>query len=320
MSATKKNQIIRRGTRLPKLQRRDIDISELLSALADFISSKIKGFFSAIGLKIKRKTTGWRFPWVRVALLGILAYVLLTRDMNFNLSLQAPIKAAHSSIIADNDYKAMPVVHQEVTPSAVESEAAKRRALQDENHLAYIKRFEDVAVGEMTKYGIPASIKMAQALLESGAGKSKLSNKNNNHFGIKCKKEWKGQSYYHNDDDYDSNGKLIKSCFRSYSTILDSYIDHSNFLKGRSHYSPLFTLDKKDYKAWAHGLKKYGYATDPAYADKLIKSIEKNNLYIFDYWEDPRKLLEDKVKNEQTVMKPTRTILNTEYNPKFFKK
>ncbi len=273
MGATKKNQIVKRETRLPRFQQRTIDIRELLSALADFVLGKIKGFFAAIGLKIKRKTTGWRFPWVRVALLGILAYVLLTRDMNFNLSLQAPMKAAHSGVAAD--YKAIPVVNQENAPAQVESEAAKRRALQDEKHLAYIKRFEDVAVGEMTKYGIPASIKMAQALLESGAGKSKLAGKNNNHFGIKCfsKKCGKGHCANFSDDHH-------KDFFRKYGTAWESWRDHSKFI-AEGKYKDLLA-HRDDYKAWARGLKEHGYATDPTYADKLISTIELYELYKLD--------------------------------------
>ncbi len=275
MSAVKKNQIVKRGTQLPKLQRRTIDIGELLSALADFVLGKIKGFYDAIRLKIKKKTKGWRFPWVRVALLGILAYVLLTRDMNFNLSLQAPIRAAQQSAITDSDYKAIPVVNQEVAPGIVESEAAKRRALQDEKHLAYIKRFEDVAVAEMTKFGIPASIKMAQALLESGAGNSKLAGKNNNHFGIKCfsKKCVKGHCANFSDDHH-------KDFFRKYGTAWESWRDHSKFL-AEGKYKDLL-LHRDDYKAWARGLKAHGYATDPAYADKLISTIELYELYKLD--------------------------------------
>lgn len=274
MSATKKNQIVKRGTQLPIHQRiSTINIGELLSALADFLLGKIKGFFNAISSKIKRKTAGWRFPWVRVALLGILAYVLLTRDMNFNLSLQAPIKAANTTGMV-SDYKALPVVNHE-PPVVVESEAAKRRALQDEKHLAYIKRFEDVAITEMSKYGIPASIKMAQALLESGAGKSKLAGKNNNHFGIKCfsKQCAKGHCANFSDDHH-------KDFFRKYPTAWESWRDHSKFI-AEGKYKDLL-IHRDDYKAWAKGLKKHGYATDPAYADKLISTIEIYELHKLD--------------------------------------
>jgi len=273
MSAIKKNQVAKRGTQLPIHQRiTAINIGELLGALTDFILGKIKDFFKTIRLKIKRKTAGWRFPWVRIALLGILAYVLLTRDMNFNLSLQAPIKAAQSSIVSD--YKALPVVNHEPTV-AVESEAAKRRALQDEKHLAYIKRFEDIAVTEMSKYGIPASIKMAQALLESGAGNSKLAGKNNNHFGIKCfsKQCRKGHCANFSDDHH-------KDFFRKYPTAWESWRDHSKFLT-EGKYKDLL-VHRDDYKAWAKGLKKHGYATDPTYADKLIATIELYELYKLD--------------------------------------
>ena len=273
MSATKENQIAKRKTRLPKLQRIEIDLGKLLAAFAKFVKDKIRDFLNAIGLKIKRKTSGWRFPWVRVALLCIFAYVLLTRDMNFNLSLQAPIKANQTSSVAD--YKAVPVVNQGLAPTHTQSKQSKRRALQNENHLAYIKRFEEVAVTEMTKYGIPASVKMGQALLESGAGASRLAEKNNNHFGIKCfsKKCRKGHCANFSDDHH-------KDFFRKYGTAWESWRDHSKFL-AEGKYKDLL-VHRDDYKAWARGLKEKGYATDPTYAEKLISTIELYELYELD--------------------------------------
>jgi len=155
----------------------------------------------------------------------------------------------------------------------------------DVDHLktqTYIEDHKDLAVVEMHRKGIPASIKLAQAILESGSGTSSFALSTNNHFGIKCKSYWKGNTYYHHDDDYNDNGELMKSCFRSYERVSDSYVDHSNFISGRSHYAPLFFLEREDYKGWARGLQKYGYATDSQYAKKLISIIEREKLYHYD--------------------------------------
>ena len=139
----------------------------------------------------------------------------------------------------------------------------------------YINKYKSLAVKEMKRTGIPASITMAQALLESNAGNSTLARKSNNHFGIKCHSDWKGRKVYHNDDRH-------HECFRSYKTVYDSYIDHSDFLIGKSRYANLFRLKTTDYKGWAHGLKEAGYATDPHYAHRLIKIIEDYQLYRLD--------------------------------------
>lgn len=147
----------------------------------------------------------------------------------------------------------------------------------------YIESYKDLAIVEMHRKGIPASIKLAQAILESQSGMSRFAQSSNNHFGIKCKSYWKGGKYYHEDDDYDEKGKLLESCFRSYDRVMDSYIDHSNFLYNTSHYTGLFLIDKYDYKSWAKGLQKCGYATDPNYAKKLISIIEKEGLEKYDY-------------------------------------
>jgi flagellum-specific peptidoglycan hydrolase FlgJ len=125
----------------------------------------------------------------------------------------------------------------------------------DKDATAYIQRFSKLAMQEMRRSGMPASVKLAQALLESGAGKGKLAVIGNNHFGIKCKEEWTGSTFYTQDDDYE-NGELINSCFRKYDTPEDSYRDHTNFLlRAKSRYKKLFSLDPSDYKAWAEGLK-----------------------------------------------------------------
>ncbi|GHT39360.1 N-acetylmuramoyl-L-alanine amidase [Bacteroidia bacterium] len=138
----------------------------------------------------------------------------------------------------------------------------------------YIETYKELAVKHQAKYKIPASITLSQGLLESGAGKSKFVRDTNNHFGIKCHSDWKGDRVYRADDG-------PNDCFRSYKTAEESFDDHSQFLQ-RNRYSPLFELEIKDYAAWAKGLQKCGYATDKAYANKLIKLIEDYELYRFD--------------------------------------
>lgn len=157
----------------------------------------------------------------------------------------------------------------------------------------YISQYQEVAVTEMYRVGVPASITIAQALHESNIGQSELAQNANNHFGIKCKRYWKGGKYYYKDDDKDDHGTLIESCFRSYETVYDSYIDHSNFLNFTPHYRKLFDLSQTDYMGWAHGLKKAGYATDPAYAEKLISYIEKYDLALLDYHPNPLRVIRE---------------------------
>lgn len=158
----------------------------------------------------------------------------------------------------------------------------------EEATFSYIDSYKDLAIIEMYRTGVPASITLAQAIHESSSGTSQLASNSNNHFGIKCKSYWRGQSYYHKDDDRNKRGKLIDSCFRAYEAVADSYIDHSNFLKFSSNYQPLFTLSKTDYVGWSYGLKESGYATDKYYAQKLIKIIKKYNLSSYDSVGDPR--------------------------------
>jgi LysM repeat protein len=136
----------------------------------------------------------------------------------------------------------------------------------------------------MYRTGIPASIKLAQAIHESSCGKSDLACKANNHFGIKCGNDWTGKSYKKEDDDYEE-GQLVKSCFREFKDVQDSYVAHSDFLTDPAkakRYGFLFELDVTDYKGWARGLSKAGYATDPQYANKIIDIIERYQLYELD--------------------------------------
>ena len=139
----------------------------------------------------------------------------------------------------------------------------------------YIEKYAPLAVSEMYRSGVPASITLAQGLLESGNGQSELARMSNNHFGIKCHNNWEGGRVYYDDD---AKGE----CFRKYSHPSESYRDHSDFLRFRDRYKFLFDYRVTDYKAWAHGLKKAGYATDPAYPKKLIKLIEEYNLNQYD--------------------------------------
>ncbi len=139
----------------------------------------------------------------------------------------------------------------------------------------YIYKYKDIAMGNMKNYGIPASIILAQGILESGAGRGDLAKNSNNHFGIKCHVGWIGESVKHDDD-------TEQECFRKYDNPSESYKDHALFLTGRSRYSKLFEYSKGDYKAWAKGLRTAGYATDPKYPDKLISYIERYNLHEYD--------------------------------------
>lgn len=141
--------------------------------------------------------------------------------------------------------------------------------------LAYISQYKDIAKINMSTHGIPASIILAQGILESGAGTGALCNLANNHFGIKCHKEWNGPSVRYDDDS-------LQECFRKYEIAAQSYEDHAAFLTSRAWYAPLFQLPKDDYKAWARGLKKAGYATDVKYPEKLIALIERYQLQQYD--------------------------------------
>ncbi len=139
----------------------------------------------------------------------------------------------------------------------------------------YIREFAPLAVEAQEQYGIPASITLAQGILESDSGNSRLATEGNNHFGIKCKSNWTGGTVYHDDDEEDE-------CFRAYDSAEDSYEDHSIFLYTGQRYASLFELDPTDYKGWAHGLRAAGYATNPAYAERLIKIIDDYELYKYD--------------------------------------
>jgi LysM repeat protein len=145
----------------------------------------------------------------------------------------------------------------------------------DQSVQDYINTYKDLAITEMNRTGIPASITLAQGIIESDCGHSSLAREANNHFGIKCHDDWRGATIRHTDNSRNE-------CFRKYGKPQDSFYDHSDFLKTGSRYNFLFDLKSSDYKAWAHGLKKAGYATNPNYANMLIRTIEENNLWHFD--------------------------------------
>ncbi|MDG2343358.1 MAG: glucosaminidase domain-containing protein [Flavobacteriales bacterium] len=159
----------------------------------------------------------------------------------------------------------------------------------------YIKKYADAAVNQMLKHQIPASITLAQGILESGNGNSHLSVKGKNHFGIKCHKDWGGKKIFLDDD-------KKNECFRSYKSVSESYEDHSLFLTKYSRYKFLFDLKITDYKGWAKGLKKAGYATNPKYPELLIKIIEENELYSYDKETKHKNINEVKTNEKQTIL------------------
>ena len=154
------------------------------------------------------------------------------------------------------------------------STVASGQARWNQVYQSYIDQYKDMAIEGMLKYGVPASITLAQGLLESGAGRGRLVLLGNNHFGIKCH-GWAGRTITHDDD---AKGE----CFRAYDSALESFEDHCKFLRDRPRYKSLFSLDRTDYRGWAYGLKRAGYATNPVYAQSLINLIELYKLYEYD--------------------------------------
>ena len=149
--------------------------------------------------------------------------------------------------------------------------AAQSRQTREE----YVDKYKHIAIEHMERYGIPASITLAQGILESDSGNSNLARKSNNHFGIKCKSDWKGERVYHNDD-------APNECFRKYDSVEESYEDHAEFLDQSPRYDSLFAYSSNDYRSWARGLTAAGYATASDYAQRLVRIIEENNLFLFD--------------------------------------
>ncbi len=182
---------------------------------------------------------------------------------------------------------------------SISAQPAERKITPEQ----YIANFKEEAIKEMQMYNIPASITLAQGMLESDNGNSDLAVYANNHFGIKCHDEWDGPVFTKNDDAKDE-------CFRKYPSVLDSYSDHSQFLKSRSRYGTLFKLNHTDYKGWAKGLKETGYATDPRYSRSLLQIIETYKLYRYDKADENRSITMTAVKS--TVKTPTAPTLTHE--------
>ncbi|SDB84063.1 glucosaminidase domain-containing protein [Williamwhitmania taraxaci] len=159
----------------------------------------------------------------------------------------------------------------------------------------YVQLFKNLAIRQMEKSGVPASIIIAQGMLESDNGNSTLAIKANNHFGIKCHKSWSGSTIFHDDD-------KKSECFRVYRDVANSFSDHSDFLRSSKRYAFLFDLKPTDYKGWAKGLKKAGYATNPKYADMLVKIIEENNLYLLDQGVDIKAVSPTRLQGSDTYL------------------
>jgi LysM repeat protein len=170
-----------------------------------------------------------------------------------------------------------------------------------ESILEYIETYAPIAIREMNRTGFPASIKIAQGIHESGAGKSMLVKKSNNHFGLKCKSSWTGGKVYHDDDE---RGE----CFRQYEQAEESYEDHSNYLKSQERYASLFELDPNDYEGWAWGLKKAGYATSPVYAQTLIKYIETYQLNVLNDYAAEEEQDEPDLSNYFTALNESKQV------------
>jgi flagellum-specific peptidoglycan hydrolase FlgJ len=209
----------------------------------------------------------------KAALLLLLLFLTLGACTSKKQVVSTNKRPKKERVVISNDSK--------VTPHEMPAETPKTEVINPNPNAsyaevvqAYIDTYSKIAQEEMLQYGIPASITLAQGILESGAGRGELTGKANNHFGIKCH-DWKGDKVYHDDDEE-------QECFRKYNDPKYSFRDHSLFLTQRSRYQNLFKLKKDDYKGWAKGLKKAGYATDPKYPDKLIGIIERYDLDAYD--------------------------------------
>lgn len=185
------------------------------------------------------------------------------------------------------------------------AKASAQQAVWNQRFQDYFDTYKDVAIEQMLKYHIPASITLAQGVLESGAGRSELTRKANNHFGIKCH-GWTGRKSYHDDDE-------LGECFRAYNSAYESYQDHSVFLTNSKRYSSLFRLKQTDYKGWAKGLKACGYATSPTYATRLIEIIELYKLYRYDTEHHVDKYQLDQVRHQGSILRQVHEFNNNYY-------
>ena len=236
-----------------------------------------------------------------------LRFVLYCVSLLFLVSCGSSKKTNHSNknagvVLNESKPEKLPSVNEKELTRNLENQKLSK------HKLTYIKKYAPIAVNEMHKSKIPASITLAQGILESGSGRSELASKSNNHFGIKCHSQWQGERVYHDDDE---KGE----CFRKYQYVATSYKDHSEFLTKRKRYSFLFNYGPRDYKKWARGLKKAGYATDKQYPNKLIKIIESYKLYEFDKvkkkdFKVKKETVEKTIKEVRKEVKPKYTVGN----------
>ena len=236
---------------------------------------------------------------LRILFIYIFSFILASCG-----SKKVVVKKRSRTVVVASKIKKFPSVNQEKHVRNLE----KKSANLNKNVLQYILKYAPIAVHEMHASGIPASITLAQGILESGSGKSLLAIKSNNHFGIKCHSKWQGERVYHDDDE---KGE----CFRKYQFVETSYKDHSAFLSKRSRYAFLFDYNKKDYRKWAKGLRKAGYATDKKYPQKLIKLIKTYRLYEFDSFKKKHyKTKKSRLKEDEIVQSsPSKELKNTSY-------
>lgn len=238
------------------------------------IPTSWKLFLHQLYLKLHGQLTS---PWTKLCVLVLLMMAFTRKELSLRISVNGAdwFSIHESSVFTDSGSEL--VVHSsghEVSDD--DSETKRQWTAKQLRQLKYVSEYKHIALQEMVAHGIPASITLAQGLLESGTGQSTLARKNHNHFGIKCfsKKCAKGHCSNHSDDHH-------KDFFRNFTTPEESYRAHSAIL-GKKRYRKLFALAKTDYKGWAHGLRKAGYATDPKYGDKLIKLIEELELHRYD--------------------------------------
>lgn len=231
---------------------------------------------------------------LKIVLYGLFVFFLASCGSKKHI-----VKKKPRVVISEPIPKKLPSVHQNKHIKNLEKKPKKL----NKSTLTYIEKYAPIAVHEMHQFNIPASITLAQGILESGNGKSFLASKSNNHFGIKCHMDWQGERVYYDDD-------KRRECFRKYQYAATSYKDHSTFLSSRRRYAFLFDYNRKDYKKWARGLKKAGYATDKKYPKKLIKIIEDYKLYEFDTIKENDFKVKEKKEKEVEILKPEKTIGN----------
>ncbi len=227
-------------------------------------------------------------------ILVVVMVTLIGCNTSKSLIVTTKDKDSKPTTVRTNSPKKPTVAHKKQSNSEVIESTSKTVVTSDLIN-GYIFLYKDIAMSNMKNFGIPASIILAQGILESGAGQGKLAATANNHFGIKCYTDWTGETTLHDDD-------ASQECFRKYSSPEESYQDHAAIVSKRSRYASLFKLPKGDYKAWAKGLKAAGYATDPKYPDKLISYIERYHLDEYDNLVLGKEHVLDKSQNPQQVV------------------